>query len=134
MFGIAAHEVLSDSQKRRIYDQYGEEGLKGGAGGAGGSPFQFHFNFDDFFQGFNPFEGFDNMAGGNDHAQQAFQFNFGDFGGDPFGGFGDRHEVHDEVRQGHDPFEGMGDMFGGGGFFQRTEQQPGWSDFSVCMF
>lgn len=30
------YEVLSDSQKRQIYDQYGEEGLSGGAGGMGG--------------------------------------------------------------------------------------------------
>lgn len=31
-----AYEILSDSQKRQIYDQYGEEGLQGGGGGAGG--------------------------------------------------------------------------------------------------
>ncbi|KAJ9108873.1 hypothetical protein QFC21_000193 [Naganishia friedmannii] len=35
-----AFEVLSDDNKRAVYDQYGEEGLKAGAGGApGGSPF-----------------------------------------------------------------------------------------------
>jgi hypothetical protein len=39
-----AFEVLSDKQKRTIYDQFGEEGLKGGGGpppgaGAGGNPF-----------------------------------------------------------------------------------------------
>lgn len=30
-----AYEVLSDKQKRAVYDQFGEEGLKSGAGGAG---------------------------------------------------------------------------------------------------
>ncbi|KAI0034195.1 hypothetical protein K488DRAFT_77357 [Vararia minispora EC-137] len=39
-----AFEVLSDKQKRTIYDQFGEEGLKGGGGpppgaSAGGNPF-----------------------------------------------------------------------------------------------
>eukprot|EP00842_Homolaphlyctis_polyrhiza_P000969 jgi/Hompol1/1873/HPOL_002783-RA len=33
-----AYEVLSDSQKRSIYDQYGEEGLTEGGGGGGMSP------------------------------------------------------------------------------------------------
>jgi len=38
---LAAYEVLSDSEKRKIYDRYGEEGLKqfaaGGGRGGGGS-------------------------------------------------------------------------------------------------
>ena len=33
-----AYEVLSDEKNRKIYDQFGEEGLKGGAGGGGGMP------------------------------------------------------------------------------------------------
>ena len=31
-----AYEVLSDSEKRAVYDQWGEEGLKGGMPGGGG--------------------------------------------------------------------------------------------------
>ncbi len=31
-----SYEVLSDENRRRIYDQYGEEGLRGAASGAGG--------------------------------------------------------------------------------------------------
>ena len=125
---VVAHEVLSDSEKRRVYDQFGEEGLKNGAGGFGGSPFEFNFNFDDFFKGFNPFEGFDDMTGENGHnSHQSFKFSFGDFGGDPFGSFGNDHEMNDEIDQGFDPFEGMGSVFGGGGggFFQQEGQRSG---------
>nr|CAB3487853.1 unnamed protein product [Digitaria exilis] len=43
-----AYEVLSDPEKREIYDQYGEDGLKEGMSGRGG----FHNPFDIFEQFF----------------------------------------------------------------------------------
>jgi DnaJ family protein A protein 2 len=52
-----AYEVLSDPEKRDLYDQYGEDALKEGMGGGGG--------------GHNPFDIFESFFGG---------------GGSPFGG------------------------------------------------
>lgn len=47
-----AYEVLSDPEKREIYDQYGEDGLKEGAGGGSTS----HNPFDLFEAFLNPRE------------------------------------------------------------------------------
>lgn len=57
----AAYEVLSDDEKRRIYDSHGEEGVnQAGQGGGGGHPFDF---MNDFFGGFGGF-GFGGGGGG----------------------------------------------------------------------
>lgn len=48
----AAYEVLSDKNKRQIYDQFGEEGLKQG-GMPNMDPFNMFFNMDSFFHGRN---------------------------------------------------------------------------------
>lgn len=103
-----AYEVLSDSQKRAVYDQYGEEGLKGqvpppgaGAGGpAGATYFQtgdgpnvFRFNprnandiFAEFFGGSSPFSG---MGGGSGMGGSSGMFSSGMFGDDMFSSFGE---------------------------------------------
>lgn len=52
-----AYEVLSDPEKREIYDQYGEDALKegmGSSGGGGHDPFDI---FQSFFGGGSPFGG-----------------------------------------------------------------------------
>jgi len=65
-----AYDVLSDEKKKKIYDQFGEAGLKSNTSGGGPS-------------GSNPFSG---MSGGN--GTYYFSSNGGDFGGfNPFDTF-----------------------------------------------
>ena len=99
-----AYEVLSDDEKRKIYDQYGEEGVKANEQGGGAGT---HFNFDNM--GFE--EIFSQFFGGGGGAK--FEFNMGGGGGKKrqgssgFGGFGSIFDTF---------FGGGGDSSGFGGF------------------
>ena len=62
-----AYEVLSDPQKRQLYDQYGEEGIKNSGGGGGGSPFDvFEKMFGGRGGGGGPFNMSEGMFGMNE--------------------------------------------------------------------
>lgn len=107
-----AYAVLSDAEKRKIYDQFGHAGLKGGGGpggpgGAAGPGGQaFHFSSGDAF---NIFESFFGGAGGGLGGMFGGPGGGGRGGGATFmrmGGMGGGME---------DMFGGMAGMGGGGG-------------------
>lgn len=100
-----AYEVLTDPEKRAVYDRYGHEGLKAQQGGGGPGP------GDGFGGGF----GGGGFGGGGRNVR--FEWSGGGPGGGFGGGFG-----------GGDPFADMfGDVFGGrgrgGGRRQQGQQQ-----------
>ncbi|EPY34613.1 DnaJ like protein subfamily B member 4 [Strigomonas culicis] len=90
-----AYDVLSDEKKRKIYDTYGEEGLKGGVpeggpggagmhfaqgfpGGAGGATYHFSNNdafhvFERFFGSSDPFAGGEAFGGGGPGLHRVFR-------------------------------------------------------------
>ena len=61
-----AYEILNNEEKRRIYDQYGHDGLKGGFSG-GFTDFDLSDALRTFMQGFGGFEDFFGMGRGREH-------------------------------------------------------------------
>lgn len=104
-----AYAVLSDKNKRQIYDSYGFAGLDPNAGGAGGGG----GNFD--FSGFN-FGNFGNHEFTSGDANDIFKHFFEDFGfdddDDMFSGFFGRKKGKTTGNKKKSPFGGFG-----GGFF-----------------
>eukprot|EP00300_Choanocystis_sp_HF-7_P010787 c17154_g1_i3.p1 GENE.c17154_g1_i3~~c17154_g1_i3.p1 ORF type:complete len:370 (+),score=-31.74 c17154_g1_i3:39-1148(+) len=120
-----AYDVLSDKNKRAIFDQYGEEGLKGmppeGAEGAGGFPGGFPGGGAGGFPGgaFHFSSGGPGRGGGgggyhfsNDDAANIFANLFG--GRSPFGGMGGMGGMDDDFFMGQG-MGGMGQGMGGMG-------------------
>jgi DnaJ-class molecular chaperone len=86
-----AYEILSDTQKRQTYDQFGQAAFEQGGQNAAGNP----------FQGGNPFGG--GQAGGYGPFSYTYTTNGqgADFG---FGGFSDPFDIFEQFFQGANPF------------------------------
>ncbi|KAI3653788.1 hypothetical protein MP228_001735 [Amoeboaphelidium protococcarum] len=116
-----AYEVLSDSNKRAVYDQFGEEGLKGG--GAGGAASAGGAGMNGFPGGFSGFGG-GGMPGGT-------TFTFSSTGGMPgAGGFmpSDPNEIFSKF------FQSFGGAAGGSGGLDENDLRafggiPGFGGF-----
>lgn len=111
-----AYEVLSDTNKRQIYDQYGKDGLSGAGGGQANFDPE-AFGFGNFFApgGFNPFSSFFGGFSFRDPNDVFREF----FSNDPFadfmGGGGGQTSGPSMFMNPMDLFQPMSEMTGMGG-------------------
>jgi len=121
-----AYDVLGDPEKRKMFDQFGEEGLKGAPGGPSGAGSYTSYSFNgDPREMFRMFFGGGDGSGDNDP--------FGGMMGDVFGGRGGTSKVFFSSTNGmggaeqmdvdDDPFGGFAKGRVGGGFRQRGGQK-----------
>ncbi|KAK3577583.1 hypothetical protein CHS0354_026552 [Potamilus streckersoni] len=120
-----AFDVLSDKNKRAVYDQYGEEGLKGGMSGGGGPEGHNGGSFHYSFQG-NPHDTF-RMFFGNENPFESF-FSFGPGGSTRFTTFSPGPEGMDIDED--DPFSRMGMS---GMTRKKRQDQPIVKDLQVTL-
>ncbi|KAK3248315.1 hypothetical protein CYMTET_42216 [Cymbomonas tetramitiformis] len=132
-----AYEVLSNAEKKEVYDRVGKAGLEGGGGGGpggfpggmgGGRGMSFseaEMMFQSFFGGQDPFSMFEGHPGmgrgrrGSGGGPQIFFDGMG--GGGPFGGMGGMGGMGG-------PFGGMHGMGGRGGAQMPKQQYPNRPD------
>jgi len=98
-----AYEVLSDEKKRRMYDQYGRDGVNGSSPRTGHRQRGHRHRHQEEFEGFEDFDGF---------------FGFPNFV------FRDPNDVFREFFGGADPFEEMLDPFNLIGQLHRVHRRP----------
>ncbi|XP_052256236.1 dnaJ homolog subfamily B member 5-like [Dreissena polymorpha] len=115
-----AYDVLSDKDKKEVYDKYGEEGLKAGGGGGGGSSGpSFHYSY----QG-DPRETFRMFFGDENPFQNFFGFNQGMGGGPGFRThFSGMPGSHETMETDDDPFGFGGRSFSYGQGAPNRKQQ-----------
>ena len=129
-----AYEVLSDKNKRAVYDQFGEDGLKGqpppSSGGAGGFP---GGGFPGGGASFS-FSGFPGGAGAGGfkpgNAEDIFKTFFANFGGGN-GGMGGMGGDFMDTGNDHDFGSPGGGFFGG---MPRGSGMPGGRQAYVVLF